>query len=93
MVIIFGNLSLQIEAIKFIEKGILKKPLNKTLKAIMGLDNIGSYSGRKGFTDLMLDNEQAIEDISMWLGHSSIEMTWKRYKDRSRVRFTKLKAV
>lgn len=82
----------QKEGLSYIKKGILKRPLNKTLKAATGIDNIGGYSGRKGFTDLMLGKGQSFEDISIWLGHASIDMTWKHYKDRKKVSFTPSKA-
>lgn len=43
------------------------------------------YGGRKGFVDLMLDRGQSLEDISMWMGHQSIETTWKKYRNKRRV--------
>jgi len=51
------------------------------------------YAGRKGFQDLMLNRGQRLEDISMWMGHQSIEMTWTKYRNRKRVSFTKTDEV
>jgi integrase len=82
----------QKRAIEYIKSGVLKRPLNKTLKALTGIDSLGSYSGRKGFTDLMLGLGQSFEDISVWLGHATVNMTWKHYKDRKKISFTPLKA-
>jgi integrase len=59
----------------------------KTLKKLFG-GQTTCYSGRKGFTDLMQSNGQKLEDISLWLGHRSIEMTWKHYKDKKAIQFT-----
>jgi integrase len=76
----------QIEALKLVGEG-LQRPLNKTLKKLFG-GQTTCYSGRKGFTDLMQSNGQKLEDISLWLGHRSIEMTWKHYKDKKAIQFT-----
>lgn len=67
----------------------LKRPLNKTLKKLTKMQ-ITCYGGRKGFASLMLDEGQDLEDISAWLGHSSIEMTWKVYRNKKRVNFKKV---
>jgi len=40
------------------------------------------YSGRKGFTDLMLNKNHSIEEIASWLGHKNIKQTWESYKNR-----------
>jgi integrase len=57
-----------------------KRPLVKTVKHHFG-NQTTLYGGRKGFTDLMLARGQRLEDISQWMGHSSIERTWRNYKD------------
>ncbi len=79
-------------AFKDINMGILDKPLVKTVRAYApaGSGNLGLYSGRKGFTDLMLSLGQSLEDISQWMGHASIERTWKHYKNKRRVSFKKI---
>jgi integrase len=73
----------QREAFRILEQGNLKKPLNKTLRRLLG-EGIETYSPRKGFTDLMLERGFGLEDVSTFLGHQSIEMTWKHYKNRRR---------
>ena len=57
-----------------------KRPLVQTVKRHFGKGTT-LYGGRKGFTDLMLSKGQRLEDISQWLGHRSIERTWRNYKD------------
>ncbi len=71
-------------ALEHIQSGALKRPLNKVLKA---LTNCTGYGGRKGFTDLMLGLGQNLEQISMWMGHTSIERTWRSYKSKKIVQF------
>lgn len=83
----------QLEALDYIESKNFKKPMNKTLKNATGLTDVGSYSGRKGFTDLMLSLEQDLEDISVWLGHATIDMTWKHYKNKNKINFNKTSKV
>lgn len=78
----------QKRALSMLKLGGLKRPLLKTITAIFG-EGYGLYSGRKGFTDLMLDLGQEIDAISAWLGHQSLDMTWKRYKNRNRVQYKK----
>jgi integrase len=78
----------QKDALTILQSGEYKRPLNKTLKRLLG-DGIETYSPRKGFTDLMLERGFALEDISTFLGHQSIEMTWKRYKARNRFKLPK----
>lgn len=76
-------------ALEMIQEGALEQPLNKVLKAAAN-GKVTCYGGRKGFTDLMLSLGQKLEDISVWLGHRSIERTWKSYKNKQRVSFTKV---
>jgi hypothetical protein len=76
----------QLIGLNIIENCKIQKPLTKTLKRYFG-ENIRLYAGRKGFTDLMLSFGYKLEDISVWLGHRSIERTWKSYKDKQRVVF------
>lgn len=63
-----------------------KRPLAKTLRSHFG-ERVTTYGGRRGFTDLMLARGQSLEDISVWLGHTTIERTWRSYKNRQRVSF------
>lgn len=36
---------------------------------------------------MMLDKGQKIEDISQWLGHTSLDTTWAHYKNKEIVNF------
>jgi hypothetical protein len=81
----------QERAIEFIKIGKLKRPLNKVLRSRLAVEGLESYSGRKGFTDWMLSKGYSIEDIASWLGHKSIQTTWKSYKDKSRVSVNSIK--
>lgn len=71
----------QVDVLKIIESGDFKRPLNKTVRHHFG-NHTTLYGGRKGFTDLMLDHQQQLENISQWMGHSTIERTWRSYKSR-----------
>lgn len=71
----------QKEALKLIKNGEFKRPLNKTIQRILE-GQIETYSPRKGFADLMLERGFGLEDISIFLGHSDINMTWRHYKDK-----------
>ena len=71
----------QAQALKIIESGCFKRPLSKTVRHHF-VSHTTLYGGRKGFTDLMLGHEQRLENISQWMGHSSIERTWRSYKSR-----------
>lgn len=77
----------QKKALKIIQSKPLKRPLTKTIQKYLG-DDLTLYAGRKGFTDLMIDKGQDLKDISMWLGHTSVDQTWKSYKNKNVVRFT-----
>jgi hypothetical protein len=79
----------QKEALQFIIAGKLKTPLYKTMHAVFPDGHYTLRAGRKGFIDLMLDREQKLEDISMWMGHQSIETTWAKYRNKKRVSFTR----
>jgi integrase len=52
-------------------------------------NRIRACSGRKGFTYLMLNLGYDLVQISIWLGHTSIEMISGKYKDRRQVDFKK----
>lgn len=78
----------QMQALKFIQFGKFKRPLSKSVASWFN-EKVGLYGGRKGFTDLMQSKGQSLEDISVWLGHTSIDRTWKNYKNKQRVSFKK----
>jgi len=60
-----------------------KRPLMKTIRSHFG-DDIDLYGGRKGFSDLMLSKHQTLENISVWMGHSTLDRTWRSYKSRKK---------
>jgi hypothetical protein len=74
-------------ALKILTTQPFKRPLSKTVANRFG-ERVGLYGGRKGFVDLMQSHGQSLEDISQWMGHTSIERTWKNYKNKQKVRYT-----
>jgi len=68
-------------AVEILETDNFKRPLVKTVKFHFG-EETALYGGRKGFTDLMLSKGNTLENISLWMGHSTINRTWKSYKNR-----------
>lgn len=74
------------QGVLIIQSGQFERPLAKTIRKHCGA-GITTYGGRKGFTDLMLSKGRSIEEIALWMGHRSIEMTWKRYKGRKTARW------
>lgn len=77
----------QAECVRLIQSGSFKRPLVQTVKKHID-PMLTLYGGRKGFTDFMLDRGQRLEDISEWLGHKSIDMTFRVYKNKNSVRYT-----
>ncbi len=75
----------QEEAIRLIASGVFRRPLVKTVKARFG-EGVNLYGGRKGFEFLMDSKGYRLEDYSIWLGHQTIERTWRSYKDKQRIR-------
>jgi hypothetical protein len=70
-------------AMRIIESGNFKRPLVKTMRHYFSKD-IDLYGGRKGFTDLMLSRGNTIENISIWMGHSTLDRTWRSYKQKQK---------
>lgn len=70
-------------ALKIISSGNFKRPLIKTMRQYFSKD-IDLYGGRKGFTDLMLSKGNSIENISIWMGHSTLDRTWRSYKQKKK---------
>jgi hypothetical protein len=66
-------------AMRIVESGNFKRPLVKTMRQYFSKD-IDLYGRRKGFTDLMLSKGNTIENISIWMGHSTLDRTWRSYK-------------
>ena len=71
----------QHDAIAILRSGDFKRPLVKTIRNQFGQFTT-LYGGRKGFTDLMLGKNQDLVHVSQWMGHSSIDRTWRTYKSR-----------
>lgn len=78
----------QRKALEMLKGADLKRPIMSTLRTVFG-DGYTTYAGRKGFTNLMLDRGEPFEDVSDWMGHQNVDQTWRRYRDRKRVRFGK----
>ena len=72
----------QLFALQILKAQKFKRPLVKSVK-----NNIGEghdlYGGRKGFVDLMLSLGQDLSNISIWMGHSTLNRTWRNYKNKS----------
>ncbi len=79
-------------ALRTIESGVFKRPLVKTIKKHVGPE-VSTYGGRKGFTDLMLEKGFSLEAISQWMGHTTINRTWRHYKNRTNIKFTLVRNV
>ena len=70
-------------ALRIIKGQRIQRPLVKTVHRYFG-KGIDLYGGRKGFVDLMLSKGHELENISVWMGHSTLERTWRSYKQRKR---------
>lgn len=70
-------------ALRIIQEGTFRRPISKTMKRYFER-GVTTYGGRKGFTDLMLSKGHSLENISVWMGHSSLQRTWYSYKSRRR---------
>lgn len=68
--------------LQIIKSGFYKRPIIKTMRRHFGR-GIDLYGGRKGFSDLMLKKNQSFENISVWMGHSTLDRTWRSYKCRT----------
>jgi integrase len=79
----------QLIGLKILKSGLFKQPLSKTIRHHFG-DRITGYGGRKGFARLMKSKGQPFEEVSVWLGHKSIERTYADYMDKQAVRFNKV---
>lgn len=79
----------QEEAVKIIASGKFERPLPKTLQLHLKKAHADTYSGRKSYADLMRSLGQDLEDIFGWMGHKTIERTWKDYKSRKIIHFKK----
>lgn len=73
----------QEDGLNLIKSDKYRRPLMKTMRRHFG-KGVTLYGGRKGFSDLMLSKKQTFENISVWMGHSSLQRTWRSYKERRR---------
>ncbi len=76
-----SNPQLSAISLRIIQSGNFKRPIAKTMRQYFGYGT-NLYGGRKGFSDLMLSKGQSLHNISIWMGHSSLERTWRSYKNR-----------
>ena len=74
----------QTEALKIISKKYIaiKRPLVKTIKRYLGED-LNTYGGRKGFELMMRNKGFSLEAISSYLGHKSIDRTYRNYRAKT----------
>jgi hypothetical protein len=76
-------------AVKLLQSAApLERPLVKTLRAHVE-GHVGVYGGRKGFEQLMLARGHQFSDISSWLGHQTVDRTWRSYRNRKSARYSK----
>ncbi len=80
----------QTRSLVIAKRRAFKRPSSKGLKQALNDYKIDLYGGRKGFIDLMLDRNQKLEDISAWMGHQDISITWKKYRNKKRVSWSKV---
>ncbi len=76
----------QTEALKIIKSGVFKRPLTKTIHLHIS-ERHNNYGGRKGFMDLMLGLGQKFENISVWLGHTTLDRSLRNYKNKDIVNY------
>lgn len=80
----------QQEALTLLSSGDLKRPKVADLRKFSGED-IDTYTGRKGFVDLMQSLGQQNAHSSVWMGHKDLKTTLIHYKDPTNVPFTVVK--
>lgn len=74
----------QKQALKIVKEKPLKRPLPKTIKRYTKKEH-HCYAGRKGFQALMTERGRSFIEIQNWLGHQSIERSYKSYMNKVRV--------
>jgi hypothetical protein len=72
----------QREALEMIKTKQYKRPHSKTVVAYFG-DGYGLYSPRNAALDHFMGLGFAIEDASIIMGHRSVDVSWKHYKDKA----------
>ncbi|MFZ4403324.1 MAG: hypothetical protein ACOYOK_04410, partial [Pseudobdellovibrionaceae bacterium] len=76
----------QAQALDMIKSGEFKRPLTKTIHLHIS-ERHNNYGGRKGFMDLMLSLGQKFENISVWLGHTTLDRSLRNYKNKQIVNY------
>lgn len=71
----------QTKALEIIESGNFRQPSHNVMHTWFG-EAVTPYGGRKGFTDLMLEKGEKFAEISMWMGHTTLDRTYRDYKDK-----------
>lgn len=78
----------QMEGLAIIKKGQFKRPSHvRHIRSYFG-EHVTLYGGRKGFPQLMRSLGQTIEDYTAWMGHQTMERTFKDYKDKQAINYT-----
>ncbi len=67
--------------VSIIKEAAFVRPLAATVRNHFGA-RVTTYGGRKGFLDLMLSQGHKFEDVSVWMGHTTIERSWRSYKNK-----------
>lgn len=81
----------QTEGLRIIREETFTRPShNRHIHPYFG-EHVTLYGGRKGFAQLMRGLGQSIEDYTSWLGHQTMERTFKDYKDKQAINFTPVK--
>lgn len=81
----------QTEGLRIIREEKFQRPShNRHIHPYFG-EHVTLYGGRKGFSQLMRSLGQSIEDYTVWLGHQTMERTFKDYKDKQAINFTPVK--
>lgn len=82
----------QQECLSIIASGEFKKCSYKYARTFLPKGTT-FYGGRKNFIDMMLSYGQKLEDISMWMGHTSLDTSWKHYKNKKIINFVPIKKL
>lgn len=78
----------QLRVVDLLKNGKFARPLVKTVQGYFG-ERVNLKGGRKNFEEMMLERDEDYKDISLWLGHQSVDRTWKDYRNRKATRYKK----
>ena len=79
----------QKRALEFIKAGSFKKPIYKTMWKLFN-GKITHYGGRKNFESMMIDKGHVYHDVSAWMGHQTVDTTWRKYRNRKKISYSKV---